>query len=142
MHHAYQAAAILMLTAIVFDFLDGKIARLLRQQNEFGKQIDSLADIVSFGVAPAVFYAALVPLTILTTAILVFFVACGVLRLARYNVSQTKGFRGIPITNNGWIFPLLYFLSLGFPSTLYVWPAVYLVVGFLMISNIRIPRVI
>jgi CDP-diacylglycerol--serine O-phosphatidyltransferase len=141
-HAHFLSAAILMLAAMVFDFLDGRVAHLLKQQNTFGKQIDSLADIVSFGVAPAVLFAALSQPGIITTAVLVFFVACGMLRLARYNVSKADGFEGVPITNNGWIFPALYFLYLEVPQTLLAWPVIYLVMGFLMISSIKIPRVV
>ncbi len=89
---------------LFFDGLDGKLARMLNATSEFGIQLDSLADLVSFGVAPAilVYKWALAPYGRLGwMAAFLFFVACGALRLARFNV-QTKVidprfFIGLPI---------------------------------------------
>jgi CDP-diacylglycerol---serine O-phosphatidyltransferase len=81
-------AAVLLLFAMLFDLLDGRVARLTRTQSSFGLQLDSLADVISFGVAPAllVYKTALnrYPVAGLLAAFL--FVACGVIRLARFNV--------------------------------------------------------
>jgi len=80
--YKHNLAAIMLVTAVIFDYLDGKIALLTKTSNEFGKELDSLADTISFGVAPAVFGFSLIqtPLAIIAFAIFLF---CGILRLAR-----------------------------------------------------------
>jgi CDP-diacylglycerol--serine O-phosphatidyltransferase len=91
-------AAVLLLYAMVFDLLDGRVARLTKTQSAFGLQLDSLADVISFGVAPAllvyrwVLYRHTVPG--LLTAFL--FVACAAVRLARFNVLSSSP-RGTPV---------------------------------------------
>lgn len=84
----FYRAAILLIMAMLFDLLDGRVARMTRTQSAFGLQIDSLADIVSFGVAPSLLVYKWVlyrfPVAGLLTAFL--FTACGAIRLARFNV--------------------------------------------------------
>ena len=93
-------AAVLLLFAMLFDLLDGRVARLTRTQSSFGLQLDSLADVISFGVAPAllIYKSALnrYPIAGLLASFL--FVACGVIRLARFNVlsSNTAADKGKP----------------------------------------------
>jgi CDP-diacylglycerol--serine O-phosphatidyltransferase len=137
----YDFSALLLFLAVVFDVLDGKIAGLLHQKNLFGKQIDSMSDLVSFGVAPALLYYSMSSPGILGIAVSLFFVACGMLRLARYNISEGTGFEGVPITVNGVLFPLLFLLFSGFPESLKYWPMVLLIQGFLMISTFKIARI-
>ena len=101
----FEAAAIAILVAIVFDTLDGTSARLMKSTSQFGLQYDSLGDVVSFGVAPGMlmFLWALSTPKMLGAAVMFAFVACGALRLARYNVMATsnsgegKPFTGLPI---------------------------------------------
>jgi len=89
---AFYRAGILLLCAMLFDLLDGRVARMTRTQSAFGLQLDSLADIVSFGVAPSLLVYKWVlyryPLPGLITAFL--FTACGAMRLARFNVLSTS----------------------------------------------------
>ena len=89
----FYRSAVLLIFAMLFDLLDGRVARMTRTQSAFGLQLDSLADIVSFGVAPAllVYKWALDrhPVAGLLTAFL--FVACGTIRLARFNVLSSAG---------------------------------------------------
>lgn len=89
---AFYRAAILLIFAMFFDLLDGRVARMTRTQSAFGLQIDSLADIVSFGVAPSILvYKWMLyrfPTAGLLTAFL--FTACGAIRLARFNVLSTS----------------------------------------------------
>jgi CDP-diacylglycerol--serine O-phosphatidyltransferase len=96
----------LLVIALVCDIADGKIARRHDQYSPFGQELDSLADIVSFGVAPAALAYGLGMRGLLDGIILVYFVACGISRLARYNVTaedlaDAKGkvqyFEGTPI---------------------------------------------
>jgi CDP-diacylglycerol--serine O-phosphatidyltransferase len=99
----YLAASIAILIALVFDMLDGKSARWTNSTSQFGVEYDSLADLVSFGVAPGllIYSWALSSHGMLGSAVMFAFVACGALRLARYNVmatlSESKYFTGLPI---------------------------------------------
>lgn len=132
----FNTAGIMLVLAVLSDYLDGKVAKIMQQQNEFGKELDSLADTVSFGVAPAIFGFALIqtPLAIISFTVFLF---CGILRLARYNIMDLKGaFHGMPITMNGIVVPLIYFLKM--PIKYY--PYVYLVLGILMVSSVRIRK--
>src|SRR5437762_10844418 len=84
--HIYLAA-LLVPVALVFDVLDGRIARWRHSASPMGRELDSLADVISFGVAPAAIAFAAGVNTPLDQAILLFFAGCGVSRLARYNVT-------------------------------------------------------
>ena len=132
----YSTASLMLVLAVVSDYFDGKVAKIMGQQNEFGKELDSLADTISFGVAPAIFGFALIqtPLAIISFTVFLF---CGILRLARYNIMNLKGaFQGMPITLNGVIIPLAYFLDI--PIKFY--PYIYLILGILMVSSLRIKK--
>lgn len=86
-----QRAAVLLLFAMVFDLLDGRVARMTRTQSAFGLQLDSLADVISFGVAPALlmYKWTLFRLPVVGFLAAFLFVACGAVRLARFNVLST-----------------------------------------------------
>lgn len=133
-------AAGLVFVALILDTLDGKVAGWMNQKSEFGKQLDSLADLVSFGVAPACMYFAHDGWHWAETSILVAFVTCGMLRLARYNISESSGFEGVPITVNGFVFPALAAIGTVLPETLKIWPAVFVVQGLLMVSSLDVKR--
>jgi CDP-diacylglycerol--serine O-phosphatidyltransferase len=99
-------AALAIFFAIFFDMFDGRVARMTKTQSDFGMQLDSLADVVSFGAAPAllVYKWALAPLGFLGLFLSFAFAACGALRLARFNVLAIRGdkashrfFVGLPI---------------------------------------------
>jgi CDP-diacylglycerol--serine O-phosphatidyltransferase len=103
--HVYFAAA-LVFAALVFDVLDGRIARWRRQSSAMGRELDSLADVISFGVAPAMIGYGCGMQGLYDRIVLGYFVACGVSRLARYNVTaeelsgvsgKVKYFQGTPI---------------------------------------------
>jgi CDP-diacylglycerol--serine O-phosphatidyltransferase len=142
----FVEAAPLIGAAVVMDMLDGRIARLTNTQTEFGAQLDSLADAVSFGVAPAllVYCWALqeVPRAGWPAAFL--FCACGVLRLARFNVQRktvdARYFVGLPIPAGAAQIAAIAFV---FPRPVGDrWIAVAMlvlvvVVGFLMVSTFR-----
>ena len=99
----YLQAAMFIIFAHVLDGLDGSVARLTRATSQFGVEFDSLADLVSFGVAPAVlvYYWALVPWKTWGWLAACLFVVCGALRLARFNVqvrsAEKSHFVGLPI---------------------------------------------
>ncbi|RWI18963.1 phosphatidylcholine/phosphatidylserine synthase [Mesorhizobium sp.] len=137
----FEPAVVMVLLAAFLDGIDGRLARMLKATSKFGAQMDSLADIVNFGVAPAlVLYAFLLDLAGSPgwIAALLFTIACG-LRLARYNVLdeetdrpqwQTEYFVGVPAPAGAVLVMLplyLYFLRLGVePSR----PAAFIAAGF------------
>lgn len=103
---AVYAAGVALLLALVFDVLDGRVARFRHEASPLGRELDSLADVVSFGVAPAALAFAVGLDAPLDALVLLYFVACGISRLARYNVtaeqlSEATGkvsyFEGTPI---------------------------------------------
>jgi len=141
----FNYAALVLYIAVVFDYLDGKIAKSLQQQNVFGRELDSLADTVSFGVAPAIFGFSLMQTVLhinhsqVTFGIVSFtiFLFCGILRLARYNIMDLKGaFQGMPITLNGIIIPSAYFLH----TPIKFYPYIYLTLGVLMVSSFKVKK--
>jgi CDP-diacylglycerol--serine O-phosphatidyltransferase len=103
MNGRFTTGAWAILLAAVFDGLDGKVARLVNGASEFGVQLDSLADLVSFGVAPAVlvYHWQFVPHKQLGMMVMFLYVACGALRLARFNVQSKRissaFFMGLPV---------------------------------------------
>jgi CDP-diacylglycerol--serine O-phosphatidyltransferase len=99
----FKTAAIMVVVAAIFDTLDGRLARLTRATSKFGAELDSLCDLVSFGVAPAMlmYQWALEPFGRLGLMACFLFAACGALRLARFNVQigivEKNYFQGLPI---------------------------------------------
>lgn len=102
-------AGLLIVLALVFDVIDGRVARWRHEQSSLGRELDSLADVISFGVAPATFAYAVGMRGGWDALVLVCFVACGVSRLARYNVSaesmsaatgKVTHFEGTPIPSS------------------------------------------
>jgi CDP-diacylglycerol--serine O-phosphatidyltransferase len=140
-------AAVAILLASVFDVLDGKVARLSGATSKFGVQYDSLADLVSFGIAPALlaFSWALRPYGKFGWLAAFLFVVCGALRLARFNVQSSSGevkyFKGLPIPAAALMIALTILLYLELIETDWVKDiavlAMIYVLAFLMVSNIR-----
>src|SRR5215212_3900196 len=163
--HHFTVAAYLIFLAMVFDALDGRLARFTRHTTDFGGQLDSLADVVSFGAAPA-FIALLLfknegpqlpfVVTRLIWAIGALYFSCAAIRLARFNVSNEHGeqhhfsFLGLPSPGAAaavvafilmqqdlrWDVATNWSIRLS-TVCLYILPAVVLISGLLMISNIR-----
>lgn len=149
-HGRFEAAAIAILIAIVFDILDGTSARLMQSTSEFGVEYDSLADLISFGLAPGllIYVWALNSPGMLGAAIMFTFVACGALRLARFNVMRTSGdgkfFTGLPIpAAAGLIATLLIFDGHMGHMNSEVKPIAILItsliLSFLMVSTFKYP---
>ena len=113
-HNHFVIAALLLLAGVLFDFADGYLARKLKKESDFGAELDSLSDLVTFGVAPMVLvmaYYSVDWLSLLSIALPVF----GALRLARHNINRhlTKGYLiGLPITTGGIAIPLVILLEL------------------------------
>lgn len=147
-NHDFELSAILMIIAIMFDSVDGWVARKANRDDSlgFGKNIDSLSDIISFGVAPAVFlYTSIntssMPLQLIVILVSLLIVICGVLRLTRYNVIadhiKTSGFIGFPIPGISFIIATLYLSGL-YENHLALLLAA--IVSILMISNVKYPK--
>ena len=157
------AACVLIIAAFVFDVLDGRIARWRQQSSAMGRELDSLADVISFGVAPAVMAYGCGMQGLFDTIALVYFVACGVSRLARYNITaealseggdKVKYFEGTPIptslvlvfllllaASNDALRERLWFGELHIAGfTLHPLVLLYALSGSLMISRFRIPK--
>ncbi len=160
--HVYFACA-LVLAALVFDVLDGRIARWRQKTSAMGRELDSLADIISFGVAPAVIAYGCGMQGLYDRIVLTCFVACGVSRLARYNVTaeslsdggdKVKYFEGTPIPTSVVLVMLLAWAASqgavgesmwlgkviigGF--TLHPLVLLFALSGSLMVSRIRLPK--
>jgi CDP-diacylglycerol--serine O-phosphatidyltransferase len=107
---SYNIAIILMLAAFCTDGLDGFCARRFHSSSDFGREIDSLCDLISFGVAPGFLIVSINP-SIISLLLFILIVASGILRLAKFNVTKFDGyFRGTPITLNGLVIPLAFWL--------------------------------
>jgi CDP-diacylglycerol--serine O-phosphatidyltransferase len=142
----FAEASLMIGGAVILDMLDGRIARLTGTQSEFGAQLDSLADAVSFGVAPAllayVWALALVPRAGWPAAFL--FLVCGVMRLARFNVQRqvvdARFFVGLPIPAGAAQIAAIVFMvpeppANALQATLVL--ALVVVLAFLMVSTFR-----
>ena len=134
-------ALILILLAVAADGADGAFARY-SGTGVLGANLDSLADVISFGVAPAVAGFVILGSTgLLAWAVGGFFLACGILRLARFNVAGKKdGFDGIPITAGGFIVALFLLMRDYVPYLEYIFPLLLAILSLLMVSTIGYPK--
>ena len=138
LYRSFTIAMLLLPLAFTFDLFDGYMARRIKRKGEFGMYLDSMSDLVSFGIAPVIFGVMILPLSLLTIFSLAFFLLAGILRLARFDIMKSKNlFIGIPISISGVLFPLLYFLDLDY---LFYTP-MYLILGATMISHLIIRRI-
>lgn len=162
----FDRAALAIIFAIIFDGLDGRIARLTNTASEFGRELDSLADVITFGVAPAllsylwgvravaeVHYPLLHDRLLQFGAVICFlFLVCGACRLARFNVSvnpkprnpgrpDRKYFVGMPIPAGAGVVGAVIHFEGGSPVynpwLCLLWLALVAFTGFLMVSNWR-----
>ncbi|AJE02989.1 CDP-diacylglycerol--serine O-phosphatidyltransferase [Geobacter pickeringii] len=147
MNGDFKSAALWILASSIFDGLDGKVARLTGTSSKFGVEYDSLADLVSFGVAPGLlmYKWALQPFGRLGWLAAFLFVVCGALRLARFNVQvntvENKRFVGLPIPAAASMVSatVLLFYHFGWPSSykkVAILVLIYLL-AFLMVSSFR-----
>lgn len=152
----YQYAILLIFGSCLFDLLDGRLARLGGQDSPFGQEFDSLADIISFGMAPAMLLsrAVLFPLGNIGWGIALVYLVCGAMRLARFNClaslpkkpGTSSDFRGIPIPMAAGFIASLTFLIIDLYKNdhevgvwRYVLAGVMLGLSWLMISDVRYP---
>jgi len=148
----FTLAAISIMVAMLWDALDGRVARLTNTQSDFGAQYDSLADLVSFGVAPAllVYEWSLSDLGRIGWLAAFIFLACAALRLARFNtqvgISDKRYFQGLPspaaagvIASMIWLkFWKFEYFDFGIVSlSYYIGVGITIVCALLMVSNVR-----
>lgn len=135
-------AAITVIIGMLADGLDGRVARMLNAQSEFGKELDSLSDVITFGVAPAfiMYVVVLHDLSVLGIFITAIFPICGALRLARFNVQAgVPGyFIGLPITAAGGVLATLALYHHVFNAALLA--SSMLLLAFLMVSRVKYPN--
>lgn len=146
----YEYAVWLVFLALILDSLDGHVARIFGNETEFGRELDSLADAVSFVVAPCmlVYKAFFQNSPLMLLLVIVFYLCAGIFRLARYNVNPTHGgcFEGLPTPAAALT---LMMTMLAFHKTLWVDRSFFLIsevflmtaLGFLMVSDIPYPKV-
>jgi CDP-diacylglycerol--serine O-phosphatidyltransferase len=138
----YKTAALLVLIAVILDGMDGRIARKFDSVSAFGKELDSLSDLVSFGVAPAILIFSQVLQAhyhILGGIIILAYVVCGALRLARFNIMNVSDyFLGMPITIAGLLMAVISLLSYALHPMI-IMVSVLALAG-LMISKIKIAK--
>ncbi len=150
--HRYDVAIAAIVFAAVLDGIDGRIARLLKASSRFGAELDSLADFVNFGVAPAIiiFTWALGELKSLGWIVVLVFALCSALRLARFNVAldakdqpawKSNYFVGIPAPAGAIVLLLpIYITELGIPGIWWITTPFVLIytlaIGFLMVSKV------
>ncbi|GIP45927.1 CDP-diacylglycerol--serine O-phosphatidyltransferase [Paenibacillus sp. J45TS6] len=139
----YSLAAIMVVVAMLMDGLDGRIARALNAQSDFGKELDSLSDMISFGAAPAYimysvsFQEAPIALAWIVTCL---FPICGALRLARFNVRPgiPGYFTGLPIPAAGGVLATLSLFSKDISAPFMM--IATLLLAYLMISSLKYPN--
>ena len=146
----YLVASIFILLAGLVDRYDGRVARFFDVSSELGKELDSLADLVSFGVAPSILtyilfnLSAFGPKGIIGITILVVFPICGAFRLARYNTATFDGvFTGVPITIVGCFMALFNLLAFEFNIAVPAFVVVILMIigSYLMVSTLKLKKV-
>jgi len=160
--HVYFACG-MVVAALIFDVLDGRIARWRQKTSGMGRELDSLADVISFGVAPAVIGYGCGMQGLYDRIVLTCFVACGVSRLARYNITadalsgeggKVKYFEGTPIPTSLLLVMMMFWAatqgalgdSLWFGQVEFagfkLHPLVlfFALSGSLMVSRIRFPK--
>jgi CDP-diacylglycerol---serine O-phosphatidyltransferase len=158
-------AGALLVLALVLDVLDGRIARWRQKSSAMGRELDSLSDVISFGVAPAALAFAAGMRGGLDVAALLYFVCCGISRLARYNITaeqmaeqgggKVRYFEGTPIPTSILLVALLSWLAMAgrtgpalplgsyevLGATLHPLVLLFAVSGTMMISKtLRIPK--
>ncbi|WP_291634089.1 CDP-diacylglycerol--serine O-phosphatidyltransferase [Clostridium sp.] len=140
----YMTAALFILLAGIFDRYDGRIARYLKVDNNLGKELDSLCDLISFGLAPSILifniynFAGLGSIGYLMVLI---FPVAGAYRLAKFNITDFDGvFSGIPITITGTFLALYALIMFNKASNLGPTMFLMVVLSYLMVSNLKFKK--
>ncbi|MBL4936781.1 CDP-diacylglycerol--serine O-phosphatidyltransferase [Clostridium sp. YIM B02515] len=141
----YRWACLFIIIAGLIDRYDGRVARFLQVSSDIGKELDSLADLVSFGVAPSILMFNLYDYThlgLIGYMLVLVFPIAGAYRLARYNSMPFNNvFTGIPITIAGTFLALFALLTLNYKTNLSVSIVLVVMLSYLMISKLRFKKV-
>ncbi|KAB2333948.1 CDP-diacylglycerol--serine O-phosphatidyltransferase [Bacillus mesophilum] len=135
-------AILFIILAALLDFLDGMLARKLQIQSAFGKQLDSMSDIISFGIAPALllYQGILYEFGVLGMLAAIIYTCCGAIRLARYHLSdQDEYFIGLPITASGLLSALSMLMILHIPPVFYL--SFTIILAFMMVSTMKVKKI-
>lgn len=139
---AYSYSVLFIFIAAFLDRFDGIVARKFNQESALGKQLDSMSDVISFGVAPAIliYELALSDFGIAGMVFTVIYISSGAFRLARFNITESNGyFTGLPITAAGTVLTLSFFGLPVFPPVFYMF--LMLISSLLMISTFTLKKV-
>lgn len=141
-HGNLRLSLLLIFVAALADRFDGIVARRFNIESELGKQLDSMGDIISFGIAPALLlYQGILhefggPGSFFT----VFYIGCGAFRLARFNITESNGyFTGLPITAAGCLATLSFLTIPYLPA--YAFLFIIIILSFLMVSTFKLKKV-
>lgn len=143
-NHDFTTAGILILLGGILDRYDGTVARFLNTHSDLGKELDSLADLVSFGVAPSILAYSLYNFSsfgLIGYIPLLLFPVAGGFRLARYNCSEFNNvFTGIPITVAGSLLAVLEIFSTVKPVPIIIPLVLMILLSYLMVSRFQIKK--
>ena len=155
-HGDYKLAILCLAFSWICDAFDGRVARSKKNrtadEKSFGIQLDSLCDVICFGVFPALICYLLGVRGLLGVALVLFYCICAVIRLAFFNVLETnrqqteeganKTYRGLPVTSIAFLLPLAFWLQFVLPEFVFMilLHALLLVVGFLFILDFPMPK--
>ncbi|MFS0780831.1 CDP-diacylglycerol--serine O-phosphatidyltransferase [Bacillus sp. 1P06AnD] len=137
-----EMSLLFIFIAALADRFDGALARKFNCESELGKQLDSMSDIISFGVAPAVliYQSVLVHFGAPGMFFTVFYIGCGAFRLAKFNITESNGyFTGLPITAAGCLATLSYLGIHAFPPVFYIFLMCLLALS--MISPFKLKKI-
>lgn len=142
LNESYNYSVLFIFISAFLDRYDGKVARKFNQESELGKQLDSMGDIISFGVAPALlmYEVVLSDFGISGIFMAIIYIVAGALRLARFNVMDSTGyFVGLPITAAGALLTFSFFFTHMLPPVVYMFFVPMLAV--LMVSTFTLKKV-
>jgi CDP-diacylglycerol---serine O-phosphatidyltransferase len=141
----FRLACIFIIIAGIFDRYDGRIARFLQVSSDLGKELDSLADLVSFGVAPSILVFNAFNFHnfgIISYILVLIFPLSGAYRLARYNSSTFNNvFMGIPITIAGLFIAFYVLISFNFNLNPDIAIILEILLSYLMVSKLKVKKV-
>jgi len=134
----YYMSSLLIILAALFDRFDGLLARKFNATSNLGKELDSLCDLISFGVAPSilVWHIKLINIGIIGIIITILYAIAGAYRLARYNTTEFHGiYLGIPITLSGGIVAIASLYTIRYNMNIYILALFMLFLSYSMVST-------
>jgi len=141
----FNFAIIFIILSVIFDAFDGFLAKKLNATSKLGKELDSLSDLISFGLAPSIMLMSYFSYNFIIVFVSIFFILTSELRLARYNISKaSKGFEGLPTTASGLLIVIYVFLLVNsfLPDSSLLTSVILFILGLAQISRIKVKRVL